>query len=84
VAGAFTDPAGKYSAAHINIRSIMSGKDPEGNIMIKPHDVITVPRARLVYVLGNGGPGGYVMTENETMPITQAIALAGDRTKWQL
>ncbi len=78
VAGAFTDPTGKYSVAHINIRSIMSGKDPEGNIQIKPHDVITVPRARLIYVLGNvGRPGGYVLTENETMSLTQAIALAG-------
>ncbi len=78
VSGAFTDPTGKYSVAHINIRSIMSGKDPEANIQIKPHDVITVPRARLIYVLGNvGRPGGYVMTENETMSLTQAIALAG-------
>jgi len=78
VAGAFTDPTGKYSVAHINIRTIMSGKDPEANIQIKPHDVITVPRARLVYVLGNvSRPGGYVMTENETMSLTQAIALAG-------
>src|SRR6201991_572343 len=82
VAGAFTDPTGKYSVAHINIRSIMSGKDPEANIQIKPHDVITVPRARLVYVLGNvGRPGGYVMTENETMSLTQAIALAGGWNK---
>jgi len=78
VAGAFTDPTGKYSVAHIDVRAIMSGKDPEGNIMIKPHDVITVPRARMVYVLGNvGRPGGYVMTENETMSVTQAIAIAG-------
>jgi polysaccharide biosynthesis/export protein len=82
VAGAFTDPTGKFSVAHINIRSIMSGKDPEANIQIKPHDVITVPRARLVYVLGNvGRPGGYVMTENETMSLTQAIALAGGWNK---
>jgi polysaccharide export outer membrane protein len=78
VAGAFTDPTGKYSVAHINIRTIMSGKDPEANIQIMPHDVITVPRARLIYVLGNvGRPGGYVLTENETMSLTQAIALAG-------
>jgi polysaccharide biosynthesis/export protein len=78
VSGAFTDPTGKYSVAHINIRSIMSGKDPEANIQIMPHDVITVPRARLIYVLGNvGRPGGYVLTENETMSLTQAIALAG-------
>ncbi len=83
VSGAFTDPTGKYSVAHINIRSIMSGKDPEDNIQIKPHDVITVPRARLVYVLGNvGRPGGYVLTENETMSVTQAIALAGGWDKF--
>ncbi|MDX6457834.1 MAG: polysaccharide biosynthesis/export protein, partial [Acidobacteriaceae bacterium] len=76
------DPTGKYSVAHINIRSIMSGKDPEANIQIKPHDVITVPRARLVYVLGDvSRPGGYVMTENETMSLTQAIALAGGWSK---
>jgi polysaccharide biosynthesis/export protein len=78
VGDAFTDPTGKFSVAHINIRSIMSGKDPQGNIMIKPHDVITVPRARMIYVLGNvGRPGGYVLTDNESMSLTQAIALAG-------
>jgi polysaccharide export outer membrane protein len=78
VAGAFTDPTGKYSVAHINIREIMSGKSPQTNILIKPHDVVNVPRARLVYVLGNvGRPGGYVLTDNESMSITQAIALAG-------
>jgi polysaccharide export outer membrane protein len=78
VAGAFTDPTGKYSVAHIDIRAVMSGKDPEGNILIKPHDVITVPRARMIYVIGNvTRPGGYVLTENETMSLTQAIALAG-------
>ena len=78
VAGAFTDPSGKFSVAHINVRSVMSGKDPQGNITIKPHDVITVPRARMIYVLGNvTRPGGYVLTDNEEMSITQAIALAG-------
>ena len=78
VAGAFTDPTGKYSVAHINIRAIMSGKNPQDNILIKPHDVITVPRARMVYVLGNvNRPGGYVMTDNESVSLTQALALAG-------
>jgi polysaccharide biosynthesis/export protein len=78
VPGAFTDPTGKYSVAHINVRDVMSGKDPQGNITIKPHDVVTVPRARMVYVLGMvGRPGGYVMTDNETMSLTQAVALAG-------
>ena len=30
VAGAFTDPTGKYTVAHIDIRAVMSGKDPRG------------------------------------------------------
>ena len=78
VAGAFVDATGKYSVAHVDIRAVMDGKNPQGNILIKPHDVITVPRARMVYVLGNvGKPGGYVLTDNETMSVTQAIALAG-------
>jgi polysaccharide biosynthesis/export protein len=81
IPGAFTDPSGKYSVAHVNIRDIMSGKSPQSNIVVKPHDVINVPRARMVYVLGNvGRPGGYIMTENEGMSITQAVALAGG---WQ-
>jgi polysaccharide biosynthesis/export protein len=78
VAGAFTDPTGKYSVAHIDIRAVMSGKDPEGNIVMKPHDVVTIPRARMIYVLGNvTKPGGFVLTDNESMSISKAIALAG-------
>ena len=51
-------PPGKYSVAHIDMRAVMSGKDPEGTSMIKPHDVITVPRARMIYVLGNVDQAG--------------------------
>jgi polysaccharide biosynthesis/export protein len=78
IPGAFTDASGKYSVAHVNIRDVMSGKNPQGNIAIKAHDVISIPRARMVYVLGDvTRPGGYVMQENETMSLTQAVALAG-------
>jgi polysaccharide export outer membrane protein len=78
VSSAFTDPTGKYSVAHIDVRAVMSGKDPQGNIVIKPHDVITVPRARMIYVLGNvTKPGGFVLSEDETMSVTKALSLAG-------
>ena len=78
VAGAFTDPTGKYSVAHIDVRAVMNGKDPEGNIVMKPHDVVTVPRARMIYVLGNvTKPGGFVLSDDESMSVTKAIALAG-------
>ncbi len=78
VADAFTDPTGKYSVARIDIRAVMNGKDPQGNILIKPHDVVTVPRARMIYVLGNvTKPGGFVLTDDESMSVSKAIALAG-------
>ncbi len=78
VAGAFTDPTGKFSVAHIDLRAVMNGKDPAGNIVMKPHDVVTVPRARMIYVLGNvTKPGGFVLSDDESMSITKAIALAG-------
>src|ERR1700678_74687 len=78
VADAFTDPTGKYSIARIDIRAVMNGKDPQGNITIKPHDVVTVPRARMIYVLGNvTQPGGFVLTDDESMSVSKAIALAG-------
>ncbi len=78
VADAFTDPTGKYSIARIDIRAVMNGKDPQGNITIKPHDVVTVPRARMIYVLGNvTKPGGFVLTDDESMSVSKAIALAG-------
>jgi len=45
---------------------------------MKPHDVVTIPRARMIYVLGNVlKPGGFVLTDNESMSISKAIALAG-------
>jgi polysaccharide biosynthesis/export protein len=78
VADAFTDPTGKYSIARIDIRAVMNGKDPQGNITIKPHDVVTVPRARMIYVLGNvTKPGGFVLTDDESMSVSKALALAG-------
>jgi polysaccharide export outer membrane protein len=78
VAGASVDATGKYSVAQVDIHAVMGGQHPQGNILIKPHDVITIPRARMIYVLGNvGKPGGYVLSGNETMSVTQAIALAG-------
>ena len=79
VAGAFTDPTGKYSVAHIDVRAVMSGKDPEGNIMIKPHDVITVARARMVYVLGNVTQAGRLCHDGQR----DHVGNPGDcRSRW--
>jgi polysaccharide export outer membrane protein len=52
-------------------------------VMVDPGDIVVVPRAGIVYVLGDvNHPGGYVMANNESkMTMLQALALAGGLTK---
>jgi polysaccharide biosynthesis/export protein len=55
------------------------GSDPKlvENILVYPGDTIQVKRAGIVYVLGAvNRPGGYVMQEENTLNILQAISLA--------
>lgn len=47
------------------------------NVMIDPGDTILVPKAGIVYVLGDvGRPGGYPMENESRMTVLQAIAMA--------
>jgi polysaccharide biosynthesis/export protein len=49
----------------------------EANVLIYPGDKILVPRAGIIYVLGDvGRPGGYVMQNESRMTVLQAIAMA--------
>ncbi len=52
-------------------------------VLIDPGDTIVVPKAGIVYVLGDvNHPGGYVMANNESrMTMLQALAMAGGLTK---
>src|SRR5277367_1998156 len=47
--------------------------------MVYPGDTVVVPKAAVVYVLGDvSKPGGYpIITNNSTMTVLQAIAMAG-------
>jgi polysaccharide biosynthesis/export protein len=48
-------------------------------VMVNPGDKVIVPKAGIVYVLGDvGKPGGYPMTNNDgTLTVLQAVSLAG-------
>ena len=48
------------------------------NVMIYPGDKILVPKAGIVYVLGDvGHPGEYVMQNESRITVLQALAMAG-------
>jgi polysaccharide biosynthesis/export protein len=75
---AIADPSGKFSVADVGLNDILKADDPRANIAIAPHDVITVPRAEMVYVIGNvQKAGGFVLNDRKDMSVLQALAMAG-------
>jgi polysaccharide export outer membrane protein len=80
---AVMDSSGEYAVASVSIKSIMEATNPQENIEMKPNDVISVPKAKMVYVVGSvHRPGGFVLSERETVSVLQAVSLAEglDRT----
>lgn len=52
------------------------------DILIRPGDTVLVPKAGIVYVLGDvAHPGGYVMQNDSKLTVLQAIALAAGASK---
>lgn len=75
--GATDDSSGKFSVASVKVKGIMEGSDPAANILIKPEDVITVPKADVVYAVGSvKKPGGFLLKQNESLSTLQVLSLA--------
>lgn len=55
--------------------------DLSGNVEILPGDTITVPRAPIIYVVGDVGRPSGILVDNGTMTVLQALALAGGTNK---
>jgi len=52
------------------------------NVPLYPGDKVLVPRAGLVYVLGDvGRPGGFLMQNDGQLSLLQAVAMAGGTTR---
>jgi polysaccharide biosynthesis/export protein len=68
----------------VNLGQILEAGDMVNNIVIQPGDVVTVPHAGIVYVLGAvPRPGGYTVTNDRAQLSTlKVLSLAGglDRT----
>jgi polysaccharide export outer membrane protein len=71
------DSSGQFSVASVTVRSIMAGTNPAENISIKPNDVISVPRADIIYVIGAvKRAGGFALNDNGTRSSLQILSLA--------
>jgi polysaccharide export outer membrane protein len=79
--GATDDAGGRFSIAKVNLRSVIEARNPQDNILVQTNDVITIPKAQLLYVVGEvQRPGGYALNEKDSITVLQAVALAGGLT----
>lgn len=77
IATSLLDPSGSFFVAEIDVKALMEAQAPGNNIQVKPQDVISVPKAELVYVVGAvKRAGGFVLSEREHMSVLQAISMA--------
>jgi polysaccharide export outer membrane protein len=71
------DSTGRYSVASVAVKSVIEARNPRENIPIMPNDVISVPRAEMVYVVGAvKKSGGFILNDRENITVLQAISLA--------
>jgi polysaccharide export outer membrane protein len=79
---AHVENGGQVTVAVINLKDVLSARHPEQDIVIRPYDTISVPRAALVYVAGEvTRAGGFPLQEAESVSVLQALALAGGMTR---
>jgi protein involved in polysaccharide export with SLBB domain len=71
------------STITINLGELMESGDTKNNIILQSGDVVTVPHAGIVYVLGAvSRAGGFVLTSDRTQMTTlKILALAGGLTR---
>jgi polysaccharide export outer membrane protein len=61
----------------INLKKLLESRDAALNVLVHPGDIVKVPRAGIVYVVGEVvKPGGFVLQNNESISVLQALALA--------
>ena len=76
------DVTGQFSVAEVPLRDLTQAADPAANILIMPNDVVTVPKADMVYVIGEvGKSGGIVLGGQQQVTVLQAVSMAAGLTK---
>jgi polysaccharide biosynthesis/export protein len=77
LATAHADETKQFSVAEVDLRELIEAKNPANNIAIRPNDVVSVPRAEVIYVVGEvRRPGSFTLSSRETLSVLQALSLA--------
>jgi polysaccharide export outer membrane protein len=74
-----TLPPALSNTITVNLGQLMESGDPVNNIILQAGDIVTVPHAGIVYVIGAvGKPGGFVLAnDRQQMTTMKMLSLAG-------
>jgi polysaccharide export outer membrane protein len=71
------DPGSGRMTAAVRVRDVVDLKDPRANITLVPHDEVSVPKADLIYVIGNvRKAGGFTISQGRKVSALEALSLA--------
>ena len=71
------DSASGVSSTTLPLDTLLALKNPGDNIVMQPGDVVSVPRAELIYVVGDvHKAGGFEVTTHNTVSLMHAVTLA--------
>jgi len=81
VPNAKRDPVNQTVTGEVSVSDILEARNTSANIRVMPHDLITVPKAKVFYVMGEvRKSGGFTLEQKDSVSIVQAIALAEGTT----
>jgi polysaccharide export outer membrane protein len=71
------DPATGNSSGEVSVREVVELQDRKANIVVRPHDEISVSRAQIVYVVGDvHKPGGFALSQRRSVSAMEALSMA--------
>ncbi len=77
IAGTTFDSKGSFSRATLSLDDLIAAKAPENNILLKPGDVVTVPKGSVIYVVGDvHKAGGFPLRSSGSLSVIEALSLA--------
>ena len=77
VTGAKVDGTGNFSTVSLPLDDLLNSVTPSENIYVRPGDVISIPKAEIIYVVGDvKKAGGFTLSSHPTLSILQALSLA--------
>jgi polysaccharide export outer membrane protein len=70
------DETGTYTVADVGVKDLLAGTHPAENIVVFPNDVITIPVAETIFVIGDVKKPGEIVLKGDGVSVLQALSYA--------